>query len=87
MNKEINKIIEEIKSYENEEMCMILLSQKQNKALLKYITNLQEENKQLKELQRKIDVLTYLIKHLDYLDIWNDYNTSELEEIIYNGEE
>lgn len=45
-----------------------------------------ELNSQLKDLQRKIDVLTYIIKHLDYLDIWNDYNTSELEEII-NGEE
>lgn len=45
-----------------------------------------ELNNQLKDLQRKIDVLTYIIKHLDYLDIWNEYNTSELEEII-KGEE
>lgn len=48
MNKEIIKIIKNIRSYENEELCLIILSQKENKALLNYITNLQEENKFLK---------------------------------------
>lgn len=44
------------------------------------------EKQKRKELQRKIDVLKYIVKHLDYLDIWNEFNTSELLEII-KGEE
>lgn len=52
MNDEIKEILKEIESYENEEVCLIILSQEQNKALLNYITNLQQENE---ELKKKID--------------------------------
>lgn len=43
MNNDIKEILREIKSYENEEMCIIVLTQQENIALLDYITNLQEE--------------------------------------------
>lgn len=49
MNKDLEKIIKEIECYQNEDMCIIMLSQKENKALLDYITNLQQENERLKE--------------------------------------
>ena len=44
------------------------------------------EKEKRKKLQRKIDVLEYIIKHLDYLDIWNDFNTSEFLEILGDKE-
>lgn len=33
MNKDLEKIIKEIECYQNEDMCLIMLSQKENKAL------------------------------------------------------
>lgn len=48
MNDEIKEILKEIESYENDKLCLIILSQEQNKALLDYITNLQQENDDLK---------------------------------------
>ena len=49
MNDEIRGILKEIECYQNEDICLIMLSQKENKALLDYITNLQQENESLKE--------------------------------------
>lgn len=49
MNDELKKIIKEIECYQNEDMCMIMLSQKENKALLDYINNLQQAVKDTKE--------------------------------------
>lgn len=66
MNKEIKEIIKEIASYENEEMCMILLSQKQNKALINYISNLGQENKQLKEGLLKVK--KFIDKHTGIIE-------------------
>lgn len=57
MNDEIKNIINNIKSYENEELCLIFLSQKENKALLNYITNLQE---------RKDKAIEYINKNYSY---------------------
>lgn len=54
MNKDLEKIIKEIECYQNEDMCLIMLSQKENKALLDYITNLQQENERLKEEKQRL---------------------------------
>ncbi len=73
MNNELKKIIKEIECYQNEDMCMIMLSQKENKALLDYITNLQQENNNLKtsldesqevvnDLQQRIEKAVEYIK-------------------------
>lgn len=42
MSDEVKEIIKEIECFQNEEVCLIVLSQKENKALLNYITNLQQ---------------------------------------------
>lgn len=53
MNKDLEKIIKEIECYQNEDMCLIMLSQKENKALLDYITNLQQENDNMEKIIKR----------------------------------
>ena len=67
MNDEIKEILKEIECYQNEDMCIIMLSQKENKALLDYITNLQQENERLKhqlKVQEDLTIKNRLRKHI-----------------------
>ena len=57
MNEELKEILKEIESYENEEYCLVILSQKQNKALLDYITNLQHKEDLYNQLLKDYDEL------------------------------
>lgn len=77
MNKDAIKIIKEIKSYENEDICLIVLSQKENKALLDYITNLDEKYKKSCEtyqqaldetMSEKIDLEDKIKKAIEFID-------------------
>lgn len=75
-------IIENIKSYENEECCIIVLNQKENKALLKYITELQKENELLKEeLTNLKNDITRVYNTMISLETINKKEMEEVEEI------
>ena len=69
MNDEIQEILKEIECYKNEELCLILLSQKENKALLDYISNLQQIEKEYKSKVDDIGKLTSRIyKAIEYVE-------------------
>ena len=73
MSDEIREIVKEIECYRNEELCLIFLSRKESNALLDYITNLQQENKRLKEtleehdetLEKTFDLVAQLSLRID----------------------
>lgn len=76
-------VIENIKSYENEECCIIVLSQKENKALLGYINNIQKENELLKEELKELkDGIIGIYNNMNSLEIINKHELeSDIEEI------
>ena len=79
MNKEIKEILKQIECYQNDKFCLIMLSQKENNALLDYITNLQQAIKDTKdtaddmlfELQEENERLKEILK-------WKQNRESEL---------
>lgn len=72
MNKDLKKIIKEIECYQNEDICLIMLSQKENKALLDYITNLQQENHELKSKLECYENGVYFSSEVDRLQQENE---------------
>lgn len=76
-------IIENIKSYENEECCIIVLNQKENKALLCYINNIKKENELLKEELKELkDGIIGIYNNMNSLEIINKHELeSDIEEI------
>lgn len=69
----IKEILREIKSYENEDVCIVVLSQKENKALVNYINNLQVLEKESEmyenELFRKAqDYKSRCKKAIEYIN-------------------
>ena len=83
MNDEIKEILKEIECYKNEELCLILLSQKENNALLDYISNLQQIEKEYKSKVDDIGKLTSRIyKTIEYIQ--ENYN--ELTDYGYKQE-
>lgn len=87
MNKDLEKIIKEIECYQNEDMCLIMLSQKENKTLLDYITNLQQENHELKSKLECYENGVYYSSKVDELEQENEDYKSRCEKAIeYNKE-
>ena len=82
MNKDLKKIIKEIECYQNEDMCLIMLSQKENKALLDYITNLQQENHELKSKLECYENGVYYSSKVDELEQENEDYKSRCEKAI-----
>ena len=68
MKDQIKEILREIKSYENEDVSIVVLSQKENKALLNYLNNLQESEAyyygQYKDYKSRSEkAIEYINKH------------------------
>lgn len=72
-NKEIKDIIKNIQSYANEESCIIILSQEQNKALLNYINILERDNERLNNIINELE--KYLIEYSQDLEFTCYANT------------
>ena len=88
INKEIKEIIEALKPLENIKEHQLYLTTKEQKILLDYITNLQEENERLKERvqigQNAFLSLTSKInKAIDYIKKdWYELNTRDIEHVV-----
>lgn len=82
LDRDIKDIIKDIQSYENEEACIIILTQRENKALLNYINILEKDRDEY--YNRVMKTLDYIENESVFsnIDSYELFNKMELINIL-----